>query len=139
MKTVLLIIAMLVGTALPAAADDNPLPDEPTAADVAEDPEPGKESGRVDPQDEDDGALRKIGRGVLFVPRVLVEVGFAPIRAGVYAVDRTSMIDRFRQFFFNKTGTWGLYPIVSYDSAYGINGGGRFIHRDLFGEKEKLS
>jgi len=135
----LLIVVLLAFAPVTAVAEDNPLPDEPTAADVANDPVPGQESGRTDAKDEDDGALRKIGRGVLFVPRVLVEVGFAPVRAGVYAVDRTSAIDRFRQFFFNKTGTFGLYPIIQYDNVYGLNAGARFVHKDLFGANERAS
>jgi hypothetical protein len=126
--------------AMPVAAE----PDEPahngerTAADVESSPLPGNESGRTD-KSEGDSLLRNIAQGVLLPPRVAVEVAMAPVRASIWTFDRFQLMDRFKQVFFDDTETYGLYPTAVLDSSYGLTLGGRFIHRDLFGEHEHLS
>lgn len=146
-KTPVILVGVLVAAPAVALAEDGvsapapeaaaPANDEPAAADVARAPLPGEESGRID-EPEGDSVWRDIGQGVLTPPRVAMEVAMAPVRASVWAFDRYQLIDRFKQVFFDDTGTYGLYPILVLDSTYGATIGGRFVHRNVFGEREKL-
>jgi len=137
MKRVVIAMSM-VATGL-ARADDAPPPrDEPSAAEVESAPVPGTESGRTDPADHD-SVLRDIGQGALFVPRVAVEVALSPVRASVWALDRFQLVDRFKRIFFDDSETYGLYPTLVLDQSYGLTVGGRFVHRNLFGEHEHLA
>jgi hypothetical protein len=113
--------------------------DERTAADVAQDPLPGHESGRVDGTRDQDSVLRDIGQGVLLVPRVALEASTAPVRATLWAFDRYHLVDRWKRLFFDDTYTYGLYPTAVLDSSYGLSVGARFVHRNLFGEREHLA
>ncbi len=116
---------------------------EPSADEVAGQPQPGQEHGRLDPVDEGDSTLRQIGRGVLFVPKVAIDTALQPVRAGLWAWDRFQLEDLYyRIFFFDDARTIGIVPTVGYDYGFGVNGvygGARFVDRNLFGEHEHLS
>jgi hypothetical protein len=99
---------------------------------------PGEESGRIDESD-DESTWLLVGRGVLFVPRTIVDVAFAPVRGGLWLVDRYDLVDRYERLFFNDAKTIGLYPVASIESGFGFNAGARFVHRELFGAREHLS
>jgi hypothetical protein len=77
-------------------------------------------------------------RGALYVPKLTVQVAFAPIRGGFWAYERYHLDALYRKIFFNDAETIGLYPIASLQSGYGLNVGVRFVHRDVFGEREQL-
>jgi hypothetical protein len=111
---------------------------ELTAADVAGDPLPGDESGRID-RAGGDSTWRVIGRGVLYVPRLAIDLALAPFRAALWANERYQLAERYDRTFYNDAKTIGLYPTVSVDSALGITAGVGFVHRDLFGEHEGLT
>jgi hypothetical protein len=110
---------------------------ELTADDVANAPLPGDESGRKDPGDRDP-ALSQVARGLLFFPKLAVDLALLPARGSVWAIDRYHLPDLYNKVFFNDEMTIGLYPTISIDSSYGIVAGARFVHRDLFGRKEQL-
>jgi hypothetical protein len=112
---------------------------QPCAADVDGAPPPGAESGRVDPQDDSDSALREVGRGALFVPKLVWNVALAPVRGSIWAYERYGLEDWYYRLFFNADRTMGLYPTVAYETGFGFTGGARFVHRDLFGEHEHLA
>jgi hypothetical protein len=112
--------------------------DGPTATDVEQAPLPGDESGRLD-ELPGDSLWRDIGRGLLLPPRVAVEVAMAPLRATIWTLDRYKLPERYIQLFFDDTETYGLYPTLVLDSSYGVTYAGRFVHRDLFGKREKLA
>jgi hypothetical protein len=99
---------------------------------------PGAESGRVDGGDHD-STLRVFVRGVLFVPRVLTQLVFAPVRAGVWAFERYQVEARLMELLFDDAEVVGLYPIAQLDSGFGLNAGGRLVHRDVFGAREHLA
>jgi hypothetical protein len=111
----------------------------PTAAEVADSP----------PNDEAHGMARNpksaarhlwwIPRALLFVPRVALEVVMSPVRGLLYLNERYALQARFKEIFFNDTGTAGLFPIASFQSGFGLTGGARFIHKDLFGAGIKTS
>lgn len=115
-----------------------PLPDRDlTAADVARDPLPGSEGGRLDPP-EDDAAWRRIARGALYVPRLAVDALLFPFRSALWLDAHYHVTDWYDRIFYNDAHTIGLYPTVAIDTALGITGGARFVDRDLFGEREQL-
>jgi hypothetical protein len=112
---------------------------EPTAAELAGAPVPGTESGRTDPVDDGDSTLRWIGRGVLFVPKVVLNVALTPVRVSVWAYDRYQLDDLYRRVFFNDALTMGVVPTATYEIGFGFTAGARFVHRDLLGHREHLS
>lgn len=130
-------LTLLMATRLAHAGEATSRSDEPSAADVQAAPLPGDESGRTD-QPGGDSVLRDIGQGVLTVPRLVLVTAMAPVRTGIWVYDRYRLSDRFNQAFFDRTSTYGIYPTVAYESAYGVNVGGRAVHRNMFGAREKL-
>lgn len=111
---------------------------EPSARDAEGAPLPGHESGRIDNPEHADSTGRVIARGVLFVPKIVFEILLLPIRGVAYVYDRYALDARFKHFFFNDAETMGLYPTLALDTTYGVTVGGRFVHRDLFGEREHV-
>lgn len=119
-----------------------PVPAKPggelTAAEVADDPLPGNESGRVDPHGED-STWRRVGRIALYPPKLVIDLALAPFRAALWANERYQLADRYDQIFYNDAKTIGLYPTASIDSALGVTVGAGFVHHDLFGAHEDLA
>lgn len=109
-----------------------------TAADVTGAPVPGDESGRTDP-DGGDSAMRRGLRGVLFVPKVAVDVALSPLRLSAWAYDRYHLDELYDRVFFNDARTIGLIPTAAFDSGFGLSAGARFVDRDLLGAREHLS
>jgi hypothetical protein len=107
---------------------------EPTADAVAGAPVPGHESGRIDPPS-GDSAERRIARLVLFVPRLALNIAFAPVRLGMWTVQHY----RLHKLFFSENGTYGAYPTLFFDTDNQVTVGARFVHHDLFGAHERLS
>jgi hypothetical protein len=108
-----------------------------TAADVAADPLPGFETGRVDPP-EGDSTWRRIGRGALYVPRLAAGALLWPFRGVIWVNEHDHVTDWYDRIFFNDARTLGLYPTAAIDTALGVTIGARLIARDLFGEQEPL-
>lgn len=134
------LLASLPAAAEPVGEDDAPPPsrdDEPTADDVAGAPRPGEESGRVDAE-RGTSIARAIGRGALFVPRLVAKAAFAPIRGGLWAYDRYSLKDRYYKIFFNDARTFGVLPSLSIEAGYGGTFGAKVVHTDLLGDSEHL-
>jgi hypothetical protein len=140
------------GHAQPVASSTDPPPrgepvvrpapppsDEPTAADAAGAPVPGEESGRLDPVDPGDSPTRLIGRGILFLPKLAIQAAVAPVRAGIWANERYRLYDRAYDLFFTDDRKLGLYPTAQWSSGFGLTGGARLVHRDLFGADEHFS
>jgi len=110
---------------------------ELTAADVAADPLPGFETGRLDPDDHD-SAWRIIGRGALFVPKLAADAVLSPFRGAIWLQDHYHLTDWYDRIFYNDAKTIGLYPTASVDTTLGVTVGAKFIDKDLFGDKESL-
>lgn len=128
---------MLALVVVTRAAAAEPAP-EPSAADVANAPKPGAESGRTD-EAETDSTMRVVGRDVLYVPKLAVDVALTPLRAGVWLHAKYDLFDLYRRWFFNDAYTIGLYPTISFESGFGLDAGARFVHRDLAGQREHLA
>jgi hypothetical protein len=117
-------------------------PPEPSAADVASAPIPGDEHGRSDGVDSGDSPVRVIARGLLWLPKLVVDTALTPVRGTVWAFERYKLTDLYYDTFFNDARTIGLYPTLVFESGFGITGltgGARFVDRDLFGEREHLA
>jgi outer membrane protein assembly factor BamA len=128
-----LAIILLAATANVAHAD------ELTAAEVAGAPTPGDESGLVESVDPGDSVARRIARGVLFVPRVALDVAFFPIKLGATGLERYQVIERAKRFFFNDAMTFGVFPTIERQSGFGLTFGAKLVHRDVLGAGEKVS
>ena len=119
------------------AAKRNPAEHELTAADVRTAPLPGQEGGQLQP-DPGDSTLRVIGRGILFVPKLAIEVALSPVRGAIWANDRYRLEDAYYRLFYNDDRTIGLFPTGTYISGFGFSAGAAFVDNQLFGEHESL-
>ena len=137
-----------IAGAQPATIDPNVRPpdteppattgDEPVAGDVVDAPRPGNEHGRLDTIDSGDGVGRKIGRGLLWVPRAPLMLAAQPIRGALYLQDRYYAVEAISSLFFTGDRKIGIFPTVLFETGFGLNGGVRAQLRDLLGEDEKL-
>src|SRR3954471_6856330 len=82
------------------APRQNPPGRELTAADVRTAPLPGQEGGQLEP-DPGDSTLRLIGRGILFVPKLAIEIALSPIRGAIWAEDRYRLEDAYYRVFYS--------------------------------------
>jgi hypothetical protein len=111
---------------------------ELTATDVRTAPLPGQEGGQLQP-DPGDSALRAIGRGILFLPKLAVEVVLSPVRGAIWAEDRYRLEDAYHRVFYNADQTIGLFPTATYTSGFGLSAGAGFVDTQLFGKHESLT
>jgi len=128
-------LAVSAANAEPAAA---PSAGSPSVAEVAG-PPPGDESGRADPIDPGDSALRMVARGALVVPKLALELTLSPVRGLVWADDRYDLSTLYYRTFFNVDRTIGLFPTATYESGFGFSAGARFEDRDVFGAHDSLA
>jgi hypothetical protein len=97
---------------------------------------PGDESGRIDETPgTEDPAGRKVLRGVLLVPKGLVTIVLAPVRLGVWVTDRYDLQERARQFFFNDSGTFGIYPTLRYEAGERLRFGAQMDWRLSYNDR----
>ena len=98
---------------------------------------PGNESGRLDVEDRDSTARRAL-RGVLYVPKVIVQIVLAPFQLPIWAYDRYHLKDLYYRVFYNEDRTIGLIPTASYATEFGFTVGAKLVLTDLAGERESL-
>ncbi len=127
----------------PLPEKDPPVPEEPppigaTAGSVRGAPRPGDESGRTDEVDPGDGAGRKIGRVLLWIPRLPFELVMLPIRGIVYANDRYHVASTVTEIFTTDDHKLALYPTALFETGFGLNAGIRGYLKDVLGAHEKL-
>ncbi|HEX8109612.1 MAG TPA: BamA/TamA family outer membrane protein, partial [Kofleriaceae bacterium] len=115
-----------------------PLEHELTAADVRTAPLPGQEGGQLQP-DPGDSTLRVIGRGILFLPKLAIEVVLSPVRGAIWADDRYRLEDVYHRVFYSADRTIGLFPTGTYTSGFGFAAGAGFVDSQLFGKNESLA
>lgn len=120
-----------------AAAGNVPPTSDHTAAETVGAPVPGDESGRIDEVDSD-GLGRVIGRGVLFVPKLVVETIWFPFHGTFWLFDRYHLSHLYYQIFYNENRTLGIVPTLVYQSGFGASAGARFIANDVLGEHERF-
>ena len=123
----------------PSAADVELVPPPRTADDVRAAPRPGQESGRLDPLEPADGPGRKLGRGLLMIPRVPFEMVAQPVRGLLYLEDTYAVTSKVRSIFTSEDGRLGIYPTAMYETGFGLNIGVRGYFEDIFGQDERVS
>ena len=113
---------------------------DPTAADSdGTAPPPDQASGVVHPEPAPlANSLRWIPRALLFIPRWTVWTVAQPVRYGAYAYEKYDLANRIKGLLFNVEGTAGIYPVATFTTDFGFDLGARFVHKDLFGEGERL-
>lgn len=82
--------------------------------------------------------LRWVPRVVLFVPRWVFWAAMQPVRLIAYIYERYNLPGRLKATLFNVEQTFGIYPTLKFDTAYGLTAGIRVVHRNLFGARERL-
>lgn len=130
-----------VAAAAPVAVVEQPASEPAPVAQVTPAPAspPDRASG-VAREDEPSLAERLlwIPRAALFVPRAAVWAIGQPIRGAAYAYEQYNLPGRVREVFFDVDGTFGVYPVAAYETGFGVTAGARLVHKDLFGEHERL-
>ncbi len=116
-----------------------PTPDPDAAADVAHAPTPGTESGRTDEVDGGDGALRYVGRGLLWIPRIPMELIVQPIRGALYVNDRYHAVSVVAGWFTTEDKKIAIFPTALIETGFGLNVGARAQFKDVLGAGERLS
>jgi hypothetical protein len=134
--------------ALPARPDEvarrDPVPRPEAAPRSGAAPHPDVVSGIARPEAAPPAhALFWIPRALLFVPRWAFWAAMQPARLGVWAYERY----RGGSLGGDPSGgggsggggrPYGLYPVVTLDTVYGLTAGARTVHRDLAGRGERL-
>jgi hypothetical protein len=124
--------------AIPDAVVPPPAP-ELSAGAVAREPRPDRASGVLVPHQADaPSPLLWVPRGLFLVPRWTFWAVMQPVRGAAWAWERYQVRERARGIFFNDTGDVGLYPLAFFETGFGLNVGGRLVHRDLAGRGEGL-
>lgn len=82
--------------------------------------------------------LRWIPRALLWLPRWTVWTVAQPLRLAAWSYERYSLPARLKGALFNVDGTYGVYPVASFSTEFGFNGGLRFVHKNLFNDSERL-
>jgi hypothetical protein len=123
MRRVLVLAIALA--AIDARADGDPAP-------------PPDQANGIEREPRREDRLRRIARALLFVPRWVVWGVGQPVRGAAYAYERYELARRWQDTFFNADGTFGVYPTAGYETGFGVTGGARLVHRDLFGEGERV-
>ena len=111
----------------------------PTAEAVARPPRPDQAHGfRTPPRRPKGAVLLWIPRGIFFVPAAVIEAAAHPVHVGLVVSDKLAVRNRLEDVFFNDARTFGAWPTAFFESGFGLNVGGRLVHRDLGGHRERL-
>jgi hypothetical protein len=116
---------------------DAPLPTFEEGDPLARLTRPGEARNEAEPE--------RTARGALWIPRLI----FAPLRFAIWLVtqplaeisrlnDKYDFVARFLQLFVSEDGTYGIVPNFFVETGFGLNGGLRAFHDDLFGHGESI-
>ncbi len=122
--------------AAPPAQLEAPIGD--TSASVRGQPQPGAESGRLDPVDTGDSTGRLVLRGLLWIPRLPFEIAVLPVRGIVYLGERYNAVSTVTEIFTTDDHKLALYPTALFETGFGFNVGVRGYIKDVLGYDEKL-
>jgi hypothetical protein len=103
----------------------------------AQAPRPGQAHGVVEPAPPK-GRWRVAPRVLLFLPRYALDIAIHPVRLGLMAMDKHKLYERAEDLLFNDARTFGVWPVLFVETGFGLNGGVRVLHRNLFGHRERL-
>lgn len=77
-------------------------------------------------------------RVVLWVPAHMLEAVAHPVKVTAMVSEKYAIPRRLEDLFFNDERTFGAYPLAFVETGFGLNIGGRLLHRDLGGHGERL-
>ncbi len=136
-KTCAAVAVMALARCLPAHAAPDPTAPAPlTAVDVADAPRPGEEHGRADPLDPGDGVGRRLGRLVLWIPRLAVELAMQPVRGVIYLQARKT--GELVEGDENPERVIGFRPRFLWQTGFNPHVSLRAALRNLFGRREEV-
>jgi hypothetical protein len=113
------LVAFTAFTAPAALAGGDTAPDDPAEV-----------SGIAVPE-QDERPLPVAG-ALLLVPRLAVTAIGVPVREGLVLYERHDVKERVLDIFFDDQRRYGLYPMLTLETAQGVGVGVRAVHRDLF-------
>lgn len=79
-----------------------------------------------------------IPRALLFVPKWVLWGAVQPIRGAAYVTEKYDITGRVQDTVFNTDRTFGIYPIVLYETGFGFTAGARLVHKNIFGADERV-
>lgn len=139
MRAALSLLLVVAWTGAARAAPLEP-PTETSVRDLIGEPRPGQAENVTVPEAP---GLRErllwIPRVVLFVPWVVTELAFVPVRTAAYAINRFQVGSRVAGLPFNDTGRAAAYPILALEAGYGADAGLLLVGRDLLGDGERIA
>ena len=77
-----------------------------------------------------------VPRTIFFIPRWTFWLAMQPLRFVAWGYEKTQ--NQLRGALFSVDEVYGVYPVAGYSTDYGFSIGARAVHRDLFGQKERL-
>jgi len=101
-------------------------------------PRPGEESGRTDPVDLGDGVARRIGRGLLWIPRLPVELVVQPVRGMLYLQDRYEVLHGVISLFVTDDRKIAVFPMALFETGFGLNVGARAFFKDVLTDGNRV-
>lgn len=87
---------------------------------------------------EEDGVLRYAGRGLLLIPRGLIELVGLPFDGALYAFDRYHVDELYHRAVYFDDDRFAILPVLTFESGFGASFGVKFAASDAFGDKEKI-
>lgn len=128
-----------------APRDDDPVaptdvrPAEAVKPEWSDAPDPIRATGIERPEEPTPAdRARWIPRALLFVPRWVVWGVAQPARGAAYVYERYELRERVVDLLFDPERVFGIYPVATYETGFGLTAGAHLVHRDLFGAHEKL-
>ena len=92
--------------------------------------DPAKVSGVVVPEQGERSV--PVAGALLVVPRLAVSAVSVPVREGLTFYERHNVRERLLDIFFDDERRYGIYPMLTLETAQGTGVGVRAVHRDLF-------
>ncbi len=94
-------------------------------------PYPHEAHGILIPRTPKPRPVRNLARGLLYVPRRVLELALLGPRIMFWAYEYYDLRERFFDVFFNDDRTIGLFPSVFFETGVGLNAGVHFVHRNF--------
>lgn len=91
-----------------------------------------------EPGVEDEDVALALPRAVLFVPKLVLEVVFLPIKAVFVLVDDANLVAHAEDIiYFDDTHDVGWHPSLDMVTHFGTTVGAKLFHKSLFGHRER--
>ena len=99
------------------------------SAEVAECPRPHESQGISIAEKRPHPTAKNIAKSLLYLPRRILQLSLVGPRLGFWAYDQYDLRERFFDIFFNEDRTIGVFPMMFFETGFGLNAGVHLIHR----------